>query len=197
MSLINCPHCKHKVSEEALTCPNCSKPIQVLSDRTCNDCGKRLPKRKRKCSECGHVNNNSKTKQMSKNDNSRNLSILVVILLLVGGYFFLDSQGFFNTPSGEHEIEELEIPDGVYALTEKRREDAITCNLSIMEYGKTIRVNGSKAYTTTNFINESTYEIIHQSGNAFKIGPANSTCFYDDEKLIFTCNDKEIVFQKQ
>ena len=90
MPLINCPHCKHKVSEDALTCPNCNKPILVLSDRACEKCGERLQKRKRKCSECGHINI-TKTKNMNKQNNNL-LLLLIAILILVGGYFYLNSE---------------------------------------------------------------------------------------------------------
>ena len=197
MGLINCPHCKHKVSEDALTCPNCNKPLLVLSDRACNDCGERIPKRKRKCPNCGCNNstniNKQKTKNMAGNSSSKFLIIIVVLALLVAAYFYINKE----ETTVEEAPKEMVIPDGMYKLTNARRETAALCNLSFLNYGKVITISGKKAYTTMNLVQEITYDVINKGGNAFQIGPASVTCFYTDNKITFSCQGEDINYVKE
>lgn len=193
MSLINCSHCNHKVSSDALICPNCSKPIQVLSDRLCENCNERLPKQKRKCPKCGHTNNtNSKSTNMANKNSNNILILLIVIVLLVGGYFYLNQTGETIT---ENTPIETVIPDGTYRLTKERNVTSVSCNLSGAHFGKTIMISGKKAYTTV--LQEMTYDIFNKGGSAFQIGPATATCIYSDNKLTFMCQGEEIVFERQ
>lgn len=193
MSLINCPHCKHKVSEDALTCPHCSKPILVLSDRACEKCGERLPKRKRKCSKCGHTNSNKPKSQNVSNQKSNNKWLVIVVLLVVAaGYLYLNQN---NDTTIVDKVTEPVIPEGTYRLIKERKVTSVACNLSSAHFGRTIMVSGKKVYTTV--LQEMTYDIFSKEGNAFQIGPATATCLYSNNRLTFLCQGEDIVFEKQ
>ncbi len=197
MSLINCHHCKHKVSEDAIKCPNCNKPVPVLSDRSCNDCGERLPKRKRKCPNCGsdntNNNNNQKTNKMASNNNSNRFLWILVVLGIAAVFYYMNQE---ESVAVEEAPKEIVIPDGAYTLTNARRETAILCQLSTITYGKTIRISGKTAYTTAG-LNEVTYDIVNKGGNAFQIGPATVTCFYTDNMITFHCQGENINYLKE
>lgn len=196
MSLINCPHCKHKVSEDAIKCPNCNKPVPVLSDRSCNDCGERLPKRKRKCPNCGsdntNNNNKQKTNNMASNNNNQFLWIIIVLGIGAAVFYYINQEKSVTVEAPK----EMVIPNGTYTLTNARRETAILCQLSALTYGKTITISGKTAYTTAS-LNEVTYDIINKGGNAFQIGPATVTCFYTDNMLTFHCQGENINYLKE
>lgn len=197
MSLINCPHCKHKVSEDAIKCPSCNKPVPVLSDRSCNDCGERLPKRKRKCPSCGYdnTNNNSKqkTNKMASNNNNRFLVILVVLGIAAAGFYYVTQE---ESVLVEEAPKEMVIPNGTYTLTNARRETAALCQLSFLTFGKTITISGKTAYTTAG-INELSYDIVNKEENVFQIGPATAPCFYTDNMLTFKCHGENINYLKE
>lgn len=38
MSLLKCPECNHDVSEYANACPNCGCPIDIIKNKTCDNC---------------------------------------------------------------------------------------------------------------------------------------------------------------
>lgn len=123
MSLINCSHCNHKVSSDALICPNCSKPIQVLSDRLCENCNERLPKQKRKCPNCGSDNSINNSKQKTGNMNKSNLTLLSILMLVIGAIIMYVVYPFIN-PLPETKMEnaidnaKVERINGFYVFVE-------------------------------------------------------------------------------
>ena len=187
MPLISCPDCKHKVSTDAKICPQCNHPIPVYSNRKCENCKELLPKNKRKCPSCGHSPSkptSRKSKEMSDKKNSSILSIFVIAIIAIGAYFYL------NTSEAEKE----EITNGIYYLTETRTLESAACNLSAMHFGKWIRVEGDRAYT--NLINEVSYDIVSIGNNSYNIGPASVSCYAYGNQLIFNCQGREIIFQR-
>lgn len=61
MSLINCPECGAKISEQAPRCPNCGCPSSVILEKSimiCSECGCEHERGLANCPQCGFPNPN-------------------------------------------------------------------------------------------------------------------------------------------
>ena len=84
MALIKCKECGHEISDKASACPHCGCPIE--KGLICSECGSSLNPYDMICPKCGNpIKSNI---GCANKPRARYLiSCLIVVLLLVGGYF--------------------------------------------------------------------------------------------------------------
>lgn len=117
MSLIECPDCHHVMSADALVCPNCNMPRKPESGKgktkKCIFCNAGMDFRKKKCPECGMLqNNNSKNSDSMKNKSSSDsglnlnalISIIVIVILTVLAVFYFWPEEPVPEPKSDLEI---------------------------------------------------------------------------------------------
>jgi hypothetical protein len=112
------------------------------------------------------------------------MAILSLTLLSSAGFFFI-----------KKEINKSRIPDGIYKLTEPRPFNAAEYNLSGSYFGSVLIIDGTNA--VTNLSPNISYPIKNNGEQNYKIGPALAYCKYQNEQLIFNCDDTFIIYQLQ
>lgn len=127
----------------------------------------------------------------------KNINAIVVIAL--GGIFL------FNCNSANQE-NKINIPEGEYALDASRGIFAAVCGMSETTFGKTLNIVGSKIETSPMEGAETKrYEITKVSDTEFRttvfrpiVGDSMPIEFFlANNELKFSCNGKEIVYQKK
>lgn len=93
MAQINCPECKHLMSNQAKVCPNCFAPRKVANMKICSNCGQEIEARKKKCPHCDQFQNGdnkikSEIKMAKNNKTSSNLSLVILMFLLGAGLMY-------------------------------------------------------------------------------------------------------------
>ena len=69
MALIDCSECGNKVSDKALSCPQCGKPPPTKPLRlVCAECGQEVSDKAASCAECGHPTFAPQEKPVIQND---------------------------------------------------------------------------------------------------------------------------------
>jgi hypothetical protein len=112
------------------------------------------------------------------------MAILSLTLLSSAGFFYI-----------KKEISKSKIPDGIYKLTQPRPFNAAEYNLSSSYFGSVLIIDGTNA--VTNLSPNISYPIKNNGVKKYKIGPALTHCKYENEQLIFNCDETSIIYQLQ
>lgn len=100
----------------------------------------------------------------------------------------------------------IDIPEGEYALTERRTDNALSCDMSKLTFGKTITINNGMINTNKDLVISVNYKIKKLTETTFLTTAPNPTgdstvinFSYNaaNSQLVFSCESENIIYQKK